>query len=99
MSISIFASADFAASFGSSSGIGISSSGIPAGAATPAFLRFVGALANGGRGPEPYLVEQVRVGASQTYDAKFKLGQQIRIQVVSVDRFMKTIDFLPVKNF
>ena len=30
---------------------------------------------------------------------KFKLGQQIRIQVVSVDRFMKTIDFLPLKNF
>ena len=30
---------------------------------------------------------------------KFKLGQQIRVQVVSVDRFMKTIDFLPVKNF
>lgn len=29
----------------------------------------------------------------------FKLGQQIRIQVVSVDRFMKTIDFLPLKNF
>mgnify|MGYP003291104677 CR=1 FL=1 len=30
---------------------------------------------------------------------KFKLGQQIRIQVVGVDRYMKTIDFLPVKNF
>lgn len=29
----------------------------------------------------------------------FKLGQQIRIHVVSADRFMKTIDFLPVKNF
>ena len=29
----------------------------------------------------------------------FKLGQQIRIQVISVDRFMKTIDFQPVKNF
>ena len=29
----------------------------------------------------------------------FKLGQQIRIRVVSVDRFMKTIDFQPVKNF
>jgi len=29
----------------------------------------------------------------------FKLGQQIRIQVVGVDRYMKTIDFLPVKNF
>lgn len=28
----------------------------------------------------------------------FKLGQQIRIRVVSVDRFMKTIDFLPVRN-
>ena len=30
---------------------------------------------------------------------RFKLGQQIRIQVVGVDRYMKTIDFLPVKNF
>ena len=30
---------------------------------------------------------------------KFKLGQQIRIQVVGADRYMKTIDFLPVKNF
>ena len=30
---------------------------------------------------------------------RFKLGQQIRIQVVGVDRHMKTIDFLPVKNF
>ena len=30
---------------------------------------------------------------------KFKLGQQIRIQVVGVDRYMKTIDFLSVKNF
>ncbi len=30
---------------------------------------------------------------------KFKLGQQIQVQVVSVDRYMKTIDFLPVKHF
>ena len=30
---------------------------------------------------------------------KFKLGQQIQVQVVSVDKYMKTIDFLPVKNF
>lgn len=30
---------------------------------------------------------------------KFKLGQHIQIQVVSVDRFMKTIDFLPLKHF
>lgn len=30
---------------------------------------------------------------------KFKLGQQICVQVVAVDRFMKTIDFMPLKNF
>jgi len=30
---------------------------------------------------------------------RFKLGQPIRVQVVSVDRYLKTIDFLPVKNF
>lgn len=30
---------------------------------------------------------------------KFKLGQTVRIQVVSVDRYLKTIDFLPVRNF
>lgn len=30
---------------------------------------------------------------------KFKLGQTVKIQVVSVDRYLKTIDFLPVRNF
>ena len=30
---------------------------------------------------------------------KFKLGQTVKIQVVSVDRDLKTIDFLPVRNF
>ena len=29
----------------------------------------------------------------------FKLGQTVKIQVVSVDRYLKTIDFLPVRNF
>lgn len=29
----------------------------------------------------------------------FKLGQNIRVHVVSVDRYMKTIDFLPVRKF
>ena len=29
----------------------------------------------------------------------FKLGQNIRVHVVSVDRYMKTIDFMPVRNF
>lgn len=30
---------------------------------------------------------------------RYKLGQTVRVQVVSVDRYLKTIDFLPVKNF
>ena len=30
---------------------------------------------------------------------KFKLGQTVKIQVVFVDRYLKTIDFLPVRNF
>ena len=30
---------------------------------------------------------------------KFKLGQTVKIQVISVDRYLKTIDFLPVRNF
>lgn len=30
---------------------------------------------------------------------KFKLGQTVKIQVVSVDRYLKTIDFFPVRNF
>lgn len=29
----------------------------------------------------------------------YKLGQKIRIQVVSADRYLKTIDFLPVREF
>ena len=42
-----------------------------------AFIQFVGALANGGRGAVPYLVEQVRVGAVQTYRAKFQLSEKV----------------------
>lgn len=30
---------------------------------------------------------------------KYKLGQPIKIQVVSVDRYLKTIDFLPMREF
>ena len=30
---------------------------------------------------------------------KYKLGQTVKIQVVSVDRYLKTIDFLPVRKF
>ncbi len=35
----------------------------------------------------------------ERFGRTFKLGQQIKIQVVAVDRYMKTIDFLPVKKF
>ena len=30
---------------------------------------------------------------------KYKLGQTVKVQVVSVDRYLKTIDFLPVRSF
>ena len=30
---------------------------------------------------------------------RFKLGQPIRVQVVAVDRYLKTIAFLPVREF
>ena len=32
-------------------------------------------------------------------ERNIKLGQTVKIQVVSVDRYLKTIDFLPVRNF
>ena len=37
------------------------------------------------------------VGAGRERNSK--LGQTVKIQVVSVDRYLKTIDFLPVRNF
>ena len=42
-----------------------------------AFLTYVGALANGGKGAMPYLVEEVSVGDSVTYAAKTKEGNRI----------------------
>ena len=45
-----------------------------------AFLTFVGAVANGGKGVNPYLVENVVVGNNRTYTAK----TQTRGSVVSV---------------
>ena len=42
-----------------------------------AFLTFMGAVAGGGRGATPYLVEQITVGSTRTYDAKTKTGERI----------------------
>ena len=41
------------------------------------FLHFVGAVANGGKGATPYLVEQVTAGAAKTYSAKTRMGDQV----------------------
>ena len=42
-----------------------------------AFLNFVGAVANGGRGVTPYLVEEITVGTSTTYSAQSRSGKRI----------------------
>lgn len=42
-----------------------------------AFLTFVGAIANGGQGAQPYVVENVLVGNTRTYTAKTQMGESI----------------------
>jgi len=42
-----------------------------------AFLRFVGAVANGGQVTEPYLVDRVSVDGSTTYKATVQAGEQL----------------------
>ena len=41
------------------------------------FLSFVGAVANGGKGAQPYLVETVKVGIETTYRAKTQMGKTV----------------------
>ena len=41
------------------------------------FLTFVGAIANGGEGALPYIVENVTVGNTRTYTAKTRMGGEI----------------------
>lgn len=41
------------------------------------FMTFVGAIANGGKGAQPYVVENVLVGDNRTYTAKIKLGDSV----------------------
>lgn len=45
-----------------------------------AFLTFVGAIANGGKAAQPYLVETVRVGSNKTYTAKTRMGETVLSQ-------------------
>ncbi len=42
-----------------------------------AFLTFMGAVAAGGKGAQPYIVSSVTVGTSRTYTAKTRLGQRL----------------------
>jgi len=42
-----------------------------------AFLNFMGAVANGGRGVQPYLVDAVRVGGVSTYSAHTQAGERL----------------------
>lgn len=42
-----------------------------------AFLQFVGAVANDGKAAVPYVVEQISVGKTQTYQAKTQLTDQV----------------------
>lgn len=42
-----------------------------------AYLTFMGAVANGGRGVTPYLVEQVHAGETRTYQARTQIGSRI----------------------
>ena len=55
-----------------------------------AFLTFIGAVANGGRGVTPYLVENVVVGNSRTYTAK----TQVREAIVSAKTARTVAEFM-----
>jgi len=48
-----------------------------------AFLAFMGAVANGGRVTNPYLVEEISVNGNRTYDAKPQGGEQIMSEATS----------------
>ena len=42
-----------------------------------AFLTFTGAIANGGKAVQPYLVDEVHVGANRTYHARTRQGSAV----------------------
>ena len=41
------------------------------------FMTFMGAVASGGKGADPYIVEEISVGDTETYEAKTQMGQRI----------------------
>jgi len=61
-----------------------------------AFMQFVGAIANGGKGAVPYLVDEVTVGMSRTYNAKSTYTDPI----VSADTAKTLVEYMRnnVKN-
>ena len=48
------------------------------------YLAFMGAIAGGGKGAEPYLVSEVYAGDKQTYSAKTKMSSRIMSEDVAV---------------
>lgn len=42
-----------------------------------AYLNFIGAIAGGGKGAQPYVVESVKVGDSETYGARTQIGKTV----------------------
>ena len=91
------ASGNYQASGGSEAQIGWSGAGQYNDQINPcAFLNFVGAIAGGGRGANPYVVENILVGNTRTYTAKTQKGTS----VVSADTAETVAEYMRnnVKN-
>ena len=56
-----------------------------------AFMTFVGAIANGGKGAEPYVVESVQVGNNRTYAVKTQIGDTVVSQKTAsiIEEYMR----------
>ena len=86
------ASGNYQASGGSEAQIGWSGAGQYNDQINPcAFLNFVGAIAGGGRGASPYVVENVLVGNTRTYTAKTQMGETVlsRSTAQTIREFMR----------
>lgn len=86
------ASGNYQASGGSEAQIGWSGAGQYNDQINPcAFLNFVGAIAGGGRGARPYVVENVLVGNTRTYTAKTQMGETVlsRSTAQTIREFMR----------
>ena len=86
------ASGNYQASGGSEAQIGWSGAGQYNDQINPcAFLNFVGAIAGGGRGASPYVVENILVGNTRTYTAKTQMGETVlsRSTAQTIREFMR----------